>query len=114
MGLKTTNYEAKAMKEVLPEAYAVIRAIRVEPNGQGVAKFAVHRTRELAIDPNVKPFHEETIYFKSERNVNDRETAYKKATSSYTLSELNHETQKVEEIEIKAPFYGWENDIVED
>ena len=113
MGLKTTNYEVKAMKEVLPEAYAVIRSLKVEENGQGVAKIAIHRTRELALDANVKPFHEELIYFTSDRKVNDRETVYRKATTSVIEKRYNFETQKLEDVEVKPYFYGWDNDIQE-
>ena len=112
MGLKTTNFEAKKMGEVLPEAYAIIRKIVTGENGQGVATIGVHRTRELASNPNIKPFHEEKIYFTVVRNVNDRETVYKKATTPYKSVEPNEEIGKDEEV-IKYPFfYGWENDII--
>lgn len=112
MGLKTTNFEAKKMGEILPEAYAIIRSTVVNSNGQGVATIGVHRTRELASNPNITPYHEEKIYFTVNRNVNDRETVYKKATTPYMTKEFNPETNMVEDKEVKPFFYGWENDII--
>ena len=111
MGLKTTNYFVKEMQETLPQAYAVIRSLKVEPNGQGVSVIGIHRTRELALNPNVKPFHEEKIYFTANRTVNDRNTVYNKATTPYTAKEFNEETGKPEEVTKYPFFYGWENDI---
>ena len=110
MGLRTSNFEVKRMKEVLPEANAVIRSLRVDTNGQGVAIIGVHRTRELALDPAVTPFHEEKIYFTSDRNVNDRETVYKKATEPYKTMKPDLETHQMVEVEVKPFFYGWKDD----
>ncbi len=111
MGLKTTNFYVKSMKETLPQANAVIRSLVVEPNGQGVAVIGIHRTRELALDPMAKPFHEEKIYFTANRNVNDRATVYKKATEPYKVKDIDRETGEIVEVEKYPFFYGWENDI---
>lgn len=114
MGLKTTNYYAESMKETLPEAYAAIRTITIGENDMGVAVMGIHRTRELVLDPLTKPFETKKIYFKSDRNVHDRETVYKKATETYTVKEMDPETHELVDV-IKYPdFYGWENDIIEE
>lgn len=113
MGLKTTNYEVKDMKETLGSAYAYIRKIEVDEYGNGVATIAVHRTRELASDPAVKPYEIKRIEFKCDRTANDRVTAYKKATSYQEIEKFNFETGRVETVVKYEPFYGWQNDIME-
>ena len=110
MGLKTTNFYVKEMQETLPQAYAVIRSLKVDDNGQGVSVIGIHRTRELALNPQVKPFHEEKIYFTADRNVNDRITVYNKAVAPYKTIELDEETGKYAEVEKYPLLYGWEKD----
>lgn len=112
MGLKTTNYEVKSMKETLDTAYAYIRKIRVDEYGNGIATIAVHRTRELAQDPAVTPYELKEIHFKCDRNANDRATAYAKAKEQREVERFNMETKQMETVLVDAPFYGWENDIV--
>ncbi len=105
MGLKISNYKVQCMGVTLPTAYAVIRNITV--NGEnGVAAFAIHQSRELAIDTTIRPYHMENIHFKVDRNVNDRVTAYRVATAPYTEKEGKEEVTKY------PFFYGWENDII--
>ena len=108
MGLKISNYKVKSMGVTLPTAYAVIRNITV--NGEnGVATFAIHQSRELAIDTTIRPYHTENIHFKVDRNVNDRVTAYSVATEPYVEKE-----GKEEEVTKYPFFYGWQNDIVDE
>lgn len=111
MGLKTTNYEVKSMKETLATAYAYIRKIKVDEYGNGVAAIAVHRTRELAKDPTVTPYELKEIQFVCDRNANDRATAYAKAKSQREGKRWNAETKKSEPVLINEHFYGWEDDI---
>ena len=109
MGLKTTNYEVKAMKTVLPEAYAYIRETRVSGD-YGTAIFAVHKNRELAQDKTVRPYEEIRVTFKVDRTKNDRETAYNTAKSQMPVKEWGEHGEE-EEVLRKMPFYGWEDDI---
>ena len=113
MGLKTTNYEVKSMRETLDTAYAYIRKIKVDEYGNGVATIAVHRTRELAKDPAVTPYELKEIRFVCDRNANDRITAYEKAKGQKEVTQWNEETHKIERVLVGEPFYGWEDDIVE-
>lgn len=113
MGLKINNYEVKSMNVTLPTAYAVIRDITVKGE-MGVATFAIHESRELAINSTIRPYHTENVHFKVERNVNDRVTAYAKATTPYVEKQYNDETGKLEEVTKYPFFYGWGNDIVLD
>ena len=114
MGLKTTNYEVKDMKEVLPTAYAYIRKISVDEYGNGIATIAIHRTRELAQNPAVRPYEVKRVEFKCDRNANDRITAYNKAKSQRTEYQWNEETQRIEPMLVGEAFYGWEDDIIEE
>lgn len=113
MGLKISNYEVKSMGVTLPTAYAVIRDITVKGE-MGVATFAIHSNRELAIDSTIRPYHTENVHFKVERNVNDRVTAYNKAITPYVEKQYNNETGELEDITKYPFFYGWEKDIVID
>lgn len=112
MGLKTTTYEVKSMKETLDTAYAYIRKIKVDEYGNGVATIAVHRTRELAKDPTVKPYEIKEIEFKCNRNANDRITAYEKAKGQREERQWNVKTHKIETVLVGEAFYGWTDDIV--
>ncbi len=112
MALKTTNFYVESMKETLPTAYAFIREIKADAYGNGVARIAVHKTRELASDPAVRPYHEEIVRFKVDRSKNDRETAYL-AAKAYTPEEKTvWQGQEFVKPAEKAFFYGWEDDIV--
>lgn len=111
MGFKTKNYEVKSMGVVLPEAYAIIR--ETATNGvKGYAKLAIHSTREMASNKNIKPYEEIRIDFTVNRNENDRITAYKAAKSSILSSILNEHTGVYEDAIIDMPFKNWEDDIV--
>lgn len=111
MGLKTTNYEVKSMKETLDTAYAYIRKIIVDEHGDGYAYIAVHRTRELAQDPTVKPYELKEIKFKCVRTVNDRVTAYQVSKEKIVLNKWNKDTHKLEKVEEDGPFTGWDDDV---
>ena len=95
--LKTTNYEVKhngIVVETIPEAYGIIRRISVGSNDMAVAYIGVYRSKDLARNHReVPPIIEKRIDFKSDRTKNDRETAYQKATTSYTAKKLNEQTQ---------------------
>ena len=112
MGLKRTNYYVESMKETLPEAYAAIRTIAIGENDMGVATIGIHRTRELVLDPKVKPYEIKKIYFKSDRGTHDRETIYAVAPQPYKQKEKDYETNEIVEVEKYPLFYGWEDDIV--
>lgn len=109
MGLKTTNYEVKSMKVVLPTAYAYIRELSVVGN-KGVAIFAVHENRELASDISVKPYEECKISFAVDRDANDRVTAYNKAKSQIQVKTYTDYGEV--EVTQDMPFYGWQDDMV--
>jgi hypothetical protein len=112
MGLKTNNYFIKSMQENLSEAYAIVRSYDVDRAGNGNAIIAVHRTRDLAINPDVTPFETQYITFISDRTTSDRETIYKTITQPYTEKEFNPDTGEYEDVTKYPLFYGWENDIV--
>ncbi len=111
MGLKTNNYYVETMGETLPEAYAVIRTISIGENDMGVATIGIHRTRELVLNSKIKPFEEKKVYFKSNRNVHDRTTIYKKATEPYIVKEADENTGELVDVVKYPDFYGWDNDI---
>lgn len=115
--LKTTNYEVKhdnIVVETIPEAYGIIRRLVVGNNDMAVAYIGVYRSKELARNHRtVPPVIEQRIDFKSDRTVNDRVTAYEKATTPYTTKEVNEETHEIEEVTKYPFFYGWEDDIEE-
>lgn len=111
MGLVTTNFYLEKRQEVLPQAYAVIRELNTYENGHGKAIIGIDKTRELAINPLSTPLQEKEIYFIVNRNESPYITAYKKATIPHTEKIHNEETGKVEEVEVKPFFYGWDKDI---
>lgn len=112
MGLKIKNYYCEERKETLAEAYAVVRSFSVGENGLGSAIIGIEKTRERAIDKDIKPMVEVPINFVSPRDGKDREAIYKTATTPYKVTDYNFETHKHEEKEVKPFFYGWDNDIV--
>ena len=110
MGLKTTNYEVKAMREVLENAYAYIRKITVDEYGKGYAQIAIHRTRELAADPTVKPYEIKEIKFNCVRTQNDRVTAYQVAKEATIVSKWVD--GKLKDVRVLGPFAEWDDDNV--
>ena len=52
------------------------------------------------------------VNFEVNRNENPYITAYEKAKAQKTVTQWNEETQKVENVIVGEPFYGWEDDIV--
>lgn len=111
MGLKTTNYEVKGMREILPTAYAYIRDIKISGD-HGCATIAVCKSRELAADSSIRPYEEVEVDFEVDRTVNDRETVYKKVKGTKLIDRWNREKQTYEKVEIPEKFHGWEDDIV--
>lgn len=109
MGFKKENYEVKSMGITLPQAYAVIREMTIKPR-YCKATFAIHSTRDLALNEQVTPI--ETVVL---RVPNDRTdpflTAYAKAKEVSYIVEKDPETEEETQVEIKGPFAGWEDDI---
>jgi hypothetical protein len=96
----------------LPEAHAIIRSLKVDENGQGVATLAVHINREMAINPRIRPFHEEKVYFTVDRNESPYITAYRQAKTIQKMPTYDMETGLPKEVDVKPFFYGWE-DVIE-
>lgn len=113
--LKTTNYEVKhngVVTEVIPEAYAIIRRLVVGENDMAVAYIGVYRSKDLARNHReIPPIIEKRIDFKSDRNANDRETAYSVAKTKLVQRKFNPITKTVEEVVVDDRFFGWKDDI---
>ena len=109
MGLKTTNYEVKKLGIVLPQAYAIIKNLRIDGNN-GTAEFAVQSTRDTAT--SLSPIETVKVSFEVNRNENPYITAYEKAKSQREERQWNEETHKIETVLVGEHFYGWEDDIV--
>ena len=102
MGLKKTNYEAKAYGITLPEAYAVITSLQIEGN-HGVAEFSVQTSRKTCF--NLLPVAKDYVEFDyADRTQNPYEVAYLASKEKRTNSETGEE--------YKMPFWDWEDDIV--
>jgi hypothetical protein len=112
--LKTTNYEVKqngVVTEVIPEAYGIIRRLVVGENDMAVTYIGVYRSKDLARNHReVPPIVEKRIDFKSDRNANDRETAYGIAKTKLVERKFNHETKTVDEVIVDDRFFGWEDE----
>ena len=109
MGLKTTNYQVKDLGIVLPNAYALLRDIKVN-NDWVTALFVIQSDRENATA--LKPIETVTITFKFNRNENPIETAYTLVKGKITDYVYNEEKGVHEETEVEMPLYGWEDDIL--
>lgn len=109
MGFKTTNYEAKKLGIVLPEAYAIISGLTVKGNS-GFADFSIQSTRDNSL--NLQPIETVRVDFKVDRNESPYVTAYRQAKAQKeTVKVVNGKLEKVLQNE---PFYGWEDDIQEE
>ena len=111
MGLKTTNYEVKAKRHILPEAYAVIgRVGEINEHGSGYAIMYIQATRENAL--NAEPFETKRVDFIWDRKRSIAECIYEAAKVEKSARRMNRETRKMEEVVIDHMFKDWEDDIV--
>ena len=111
MGLKTKNFEVKELGIILPEAYAVVDAIKIEGES-GYAMIKVQTSRENALNDSLKPFYEERIDFFVERNKNPYETVYQKAREQKISIRYNRTTKGFDYIVEESMFASWEDDII--
>ena len=111
MGLKTTNYEIKELGITLPEAYAILKKLRIDKN-EAIAKLAVQSTREKALA--LAPIYTESIRFTIDRNENPYVTAYRLAKGQREMEGYNPESMRYEPMLVNMPFYGWEDDVETD
>lgn len=109
MGLKTTNYTVKDLGITLPNAYALLKEIKVQ-NDWVTAIFVIQSDRETATD--LKPIEVVQVRFEFVRNENPVETAYKLVKGTITDYVFNEETGVHEPTEVEMPLCGWEDDIV--
>lgn len=109
MGLKTTNYTVKELGITLPNAYALIKDLRVQ-NNIVTANFVIQATRETAA--TLKPIETVSITFKFNRNENPIVTAYNLVKSKIKDYVYDEELKEHVEEEIAMPLYGWIDDIV--
>jgi len=91
MGFKTTNYEIKHLGLIIPEAYAMITKIVINPESKAYATFDIQKSRE---DINEKTFLEQVnISCNIDKTAPIYEQLYLKAKEEY--------------------FSDWQDDIVE-
>lgn len=109
MGLKTTNYEVKALGITLPEAYAIIRNIRCDGERANVT-FAIQSTRAAALEK--KPIETKMVSFVWDRSRDIAEQAYEAAKSKRTETVKDTFLGKTEEKTVYGCLYGWQDDIV--
>ena len=105
MGLKTKNFKIKSMNNfMLENAYAYIIECQSDRK-TGYADIGIFADRESAVN-GAEPFETERVWFKVDRNENDRVTAYKEA-KKYKEIKYNGETHIV-----SGAFSDWEDDII--
>lgn len=109
MGLKTTNYTVKELGITLPNAYALLKDIKVV-NNRGIATFAIQSTRETATE--LKPIETVAVEFVFDRTENPVETAYKAVKGIRDSMVYNEEKDCYIKQPVSQPLYGWEDDIV--
>lgn len=111
MGLKTTNYEVKAKRHILPKAYAVIGKVgEINEHGSGYAEMHIQATRENAL--KLQPIDTKRVDFVWDRKRSIAECIYDAAKKEKTTRRRNRETHKMEEIVIDTMFKDWTDDIV--
>lgn len=108
MALKTKNYEVKNLGIIIPEAYAIIKDIRISGE-YGTARIVIQQTRELALEK--APLEQVDIGFVVNRNENPYATAYLEAKKDIK-KEVELPNGEVRIITIKGQFADWEDDIV--
>lgn len=109
MGLKTTNYTVKDLGITLPNAYALLKDLKVQ-NDWVTAIFVIQSDRANATA--LKPLEIVEIRFKFKRNENPVETAYNLVKSKIIDYEYNEEKGVHEPYEKEMPLYGWQDDYV--
>lgn len=108
MGFKKTNYEVKKLGITLPEAYAIIRNLKIDGEN-GYAEIVVQSTRETT--KMFTPFEVVRVDFKVNRKENPFVTAYNAAKAQKTVKMFNTETHQAEDKVVNMPFYDWTDDI---
>lgn len=109
MGLKTTNYEVKSKGLTLPEAYALVKELRVN-GAYADATFAIQTSRENALKR--EPLETKIVSFEVDRTQNLWAQAYEKATETIVHKSINPETNEEVGYPVKMPFAEWENDLI--
>lgn len=112
MGLKTTNYEIKEIGMVLPKAYALLYEMRLGAHC-GTAVFHI-QTAPRANALSLTPLKRVVINFEWDRNQNPVEAAYTEAKAMKYKKQWDPAEKKYIDVEAPQPFYGWEDDIVEE
>jgi hypothetical protein len=107
MGFKTTNYTIQKTMITLPEAYALIKNIRIDGKS-GVAEFAIQSSRNNSMF--LQPVDVVKVFFEVDRNESPYITAYRKAKESKEVFIPNPETGKLEPVIEHGFFYNWEDD----
>ena len=110
MGFKKANYEVKKLGITLPEAYAIIRNLKIDGEN-GYAEIVVQSTREAT--GKLAPLEIVRVDFKVNRNENPFITAYNTAKAQKTVKMFNTETHALEDKVVNMPFYDWDDDILE-
>ena len=109
MGLKTTNYEVKDLGITLPNAYAILKDIRVVDD-RGLATFSVQSARDTA--RTLKPVETVAVEFDFDRNENPVVTAYKAVKGTKRQFVFDAERRCYKEEVVPQPLNGWEDDIL--
>lgn len=109
MGFKRENYYAKHIDIEFPEAYAMIRNLRIDGKS-GVAEFAIQTSRDKSMFS--QPIETVKVYFEVDRNESPYITAYKKARESKEIMDINPLTGLYEKRVVKGVFADWKNDII--
>ena len=110
MGLKKTNYFSEKFQIPIPEAYAIIKEMRIRGD-VCKATFAIQSTRENAL--KAEPFEIKELTFTVDRNESPYVTAYKIAKTPKYSEMQDPETGNIITIMVNSPlFLDWEDDIV--
>lgn len=108
MGLIGKDYVSKATGIALPTAYAKLRTLVLEHNGQVRAVFAVNQSRSATTE--YAPLDRVEVTFNWDRKSDLAKMAYEEAKKQ-VLTQYDYETNKEEEV--KGVLYGWQDDIVQ-
>lgn len=108
MGLVKENYEVKKLGVVLPKAYArIVRINKDIVTNYACATFAIQSNRDNAV--NKEPLEIVKVDFPLNTKEVDFKTAYETAKKQFIIKNENGEVTQT----VTMPFYGWEDDIVE-
>ena len=108
MALKTKNYVIEELGIVLPEAYAIVKNIRISGE-YGSATIVVQQSRELAL--RKAPIKIVEVGFAVNRNENPYVTAYHEAKKDKP-HDVELPNGEMRTIKIKGQFADWEDDII--